>query len=271
MKANELFDGIGRGQFHKPGALRCLRLFKVDKDFLKLLQDEVRSFMASQPPSHVVDGDHVTNWTKPYGKALQWSLKNRSGKTNDHSSDHDNDYRGKKFGLADEFPRIAQVVDQWPEATNFRLNSMWPQSGLSPHEEDVCFKHQGKGVCKVRLHLPVIADRHSLQLLDGEKFNFKAGEVYYFNNGCVHAAENRSETDQRVHLVWDQWLSESVAEQFLGEVDRPAWLWRTSARKVAVKERVHVATYEIEEAPPGIRWTWEEWQDAEKAFHPGFS
>jgi len=54
---------------HGPGP-RTLKLFKV------------------REPSSVGDYDHVTNWTQPFGQAVQFSLLNASGRFDDTSTDH---------------------------------------------------------------------------------------------------------------------------------------------------------------------------------------
>lgn len=52
--------------------------------------------LANSQVSIKVDEGHITNWTSPFGDAVQYSLKNKSGDFNDTSIDHDLNLTDKK-------------------------------------------------------------------------------------------------------------------------------------------------------------------------------
>ena len=161
----------------------CLAL---DPSWFADVQREIELILRNRPSSDPSQKTHPTNWTNPYGGVTQHSLYNTSGNTADTSSDHTHDLTGKSF-VATECPALARLVNAFSgHAINFRLNGMMGQSGLSPHEENVI---HGERV-RVRLHLPVFTNDQVEMMLDGEKFHFREGYIYYFNNGCVHAAAN---------------------------------------------------------------------------------
>ena len=90
---------------------------------------------------------------------------------------------------------------------------MGPESGLSPHEENVVFpKGADEMKVKMRFHLPVFTNRQTKMLLDWNWYQFHEATIYYFNNGCIHAAANSSEDKSRVHLVWDMWARQSTLD-----------------------------------------------------------
>lgn len=252
--------GIGRGQFHKPGARKCQRLLKVDETFHRQLVDEALQIRGSARASEVTDPEHVTNWTKPYGTALQFSLKNRTGDLQDFSADHNGRLDGKRFHHADRFPTLAAFVGSLPGAINMRLNVMGPSSGLSPHEEDVVFRDGKGGVdYKVRFHLPLVTNDDVWMLLDGDCFRFTPPYIYYFNNGCIHASQNLG-SEERMHLVWDMWLDDAFDPMFRGDYPSP-WAMRvaTHDQVMTVEKVVPVDSYEQEAVPAGRRLTWDQY------------
>lgn len=262
MTPETLMRNIGDGQFHRPNTTTCMQLFTVDPYMLDALASEAEDLVRTNDPSKVDTETHVTNWTKPYGQALQFSLKNRSGRLDDFSGDHDNLTSGKRFHHAARYPHIADFVDNFPAATNFRLNVMGTQSGLSPHEEDVVFKNGQQIVFKTRFHLPVVTNSQAHMLLEEKLYHFSAGCVFWFNNGCVHAARNLGDTP-RIHLVWDQWLTEATYHQMWAGSPfsrQPGWL-HASHRTPSVVDSYPVDTYEVQDAPDGWRVTPEQFDE----------
>lgn len=221
LTAPDLFTGIGLGQFHQPGALRTMRLFAGSPVLLDQVAAEAEEVIGSLPASEVTRPGHVTRWTKPYGRVRQWSLLGRGRGTDSTRDDHDGTRDGKTCSLDPiRFPTLTRFVETFGHATNMRLNVLDAASGLSPHEEPVVYPvGDGEVVYRVRFHYPIISNPDAVVLLDGAEYHLGVGDVWYFNNGCVHAARNGG-TEWRAHLVWDQWLTEETWAQMFAP-DRP--------------------------------------------------
>ena len=82
MTPRELLNGLRDGNFHE-GGIRCLRLIRLHDGFFAGLQSEAAQLCEREQPSEVRARDHVTNWTRPRGEVLQFSLFNLSGSAGD--------------------------------------------------------------------------------------------------------------------------------------------------------------------------------------------
>ena len=162
--------------------------------------------------SSVSSKTHVTNWTRPKGEAYQYSLLNNDGKFENYSRDHNKSIKEKKFHHSDKYPKLAQFISAFPSSVNFRINVFGYNSGLSQHEEDICFIHSltARPSMRVRFHLPIITNCESNMFVEGDVVHFDEGHIYFFHNGCVHAAENNDLKQSRIHLVWDMLLTEDT-------------------------------------------------------------
>jgi hypothetical protein len=241
----QVLDQIARGDFHRKGGLKCARLFSVERAFFSRLATEVQQLVERNLPSDVQNEDHVTNWTKPFGRAIQFSLLNGSGRFDDTSVDHDLSVRDKAFHHADQYPTINEFVKLFPHATNMRLNGMSPGGGLSPHEEHVGRRVGRTFRYRARFHLPISTNDDALMYLDGDKYQFKAGEIYFFNNGCIHSAVNHGDTT-RFHLVWDMLMTAETTSLMFGDDSHPP-LMRVPLveRDVPVHSQEPVREYQI--------------------------
>ncbi|WP_428265317.1 aspartyl/asparaginyl beta-hydroxylase domain-containing protein [Haliangium sp.] len=209
MDIATLLDGIRAGDQHQ-GGIRCLRLFRLDRDYFSALRDQVVRLCDREHPSDVSRPEHITNWTRPVGQVQQFSLLAGSGRYDDFSSDHDQSCLGKRFHGAAEYPLLGAFVAAFPHAINVRINLLGPGAGLSPHEEHALFRTRAGTIgARVRLHLPVVTTPAAELVLDGEVHHLDAGTIYYINHGCVHAAFNRGDS-ARIHLVWDLLLTHDV-------------------------------------------------------------
>ncbi len=216
MDAETYYRQIRRANHHR-GGLKCLKLFTIAPEFLEGLAREVRRLVEAHVPSEVENSEHATNWTKPFGQAVQYSLLNRSGILDDFSTDHDGSVRMKRFHYGDRFPCLRAFIQTFRHATNMRLNGMGNASGLSPHEEHtVLYSDEGTACLRARFHLPIVTNQGAEMLLDGDLYRFEAGSVYYFNNGCVHSARNRGD-EFRYHLVWDMLFTEETFDLMFSE------------------------------------------------------
>jgi hypothetical protein len=190
------------------GGLKMQPCLAVDATWFAAIQEDVRKLQAQRPSSDVSQKSHPTNWTNPYGNATQHSLLNASGKTEDTATDHDLKAEGKLFS-APECPAIQRLQAAFAgRALNFRLNGLMAKSGLSPHEENVI--HGDK--VRLRFHLPVFTNERAEMMLDGARFRFLPGYIYFFNNGCVHSAGNGDDSP-RYHFVWDVFFDEWIEER----------------------------------------------------------
>jgi hypothetical protein len=217
MQAETVLNGILLGNYHR-GGMKCRRLFRVEESFFARLVAEVKLFVEKFTPSCVQDANHVTNWTRPYGTAVQFSLLNESGCLDDFDKDHNWTRKGKRFHYAADFPTMAKFIDAFPHAYNMRLNGMGKKSGLSLHEEHVVFPTaDGRQVqVRARFHLPILTSQAVEMVLDGEAFHFEAGSIFFFNNGCIHSATNAGDTF-RYHFVWDTLLTEVAYQQMFAD------------------------------------------------------
>jgi hypothetical protein len=248
-----LLRGLARANYHR-GGVKTLRLFRVERAFFARLQEDTRRFVARHQPSEVRAEGHVTSWTRPFGTVVQFSLKNRSGRPEDTSSDHDPDRAGKRFHWPEEFPALAAFIDAFPDAVNMRLNGLGTRGGLSPHEEHVVRRpRDGPCFVSVRFHLPVRTTDEAEVLLDGELFRLEEGSVFLFNNGCIHSAVNRGPAF-RYHLVWDMPLSARVFSAMFRAVPPAPFLAPAAGADcvVAPVGRVAVTDYETYGPPREI-------------------
>lgn len=219
MNTEALLTGIRDANYHE-GGIRCLQIFRVEEAYFSELQREVKRLCQDQTGSKANESGHITHWAGPRGEVVQYSLLNRSSRYDDFHSDHDLSSFGKRFHGAAKYPGLARLASLFPEATNFRVNSMGPQARLSPHEEHSVIRTQAGSVAlRIRLHLPVFTNPAAELMLDGEIYHLEAGIMYFVNHGCVHSACNGG-NDIRVHLVWDVLLTRN-AYSFLFKDEPP--------------------------------------------------
>lgn len=244
MNAEALLSGIRDADAHR-GGVSCLRLFRVERALGLALREEVDRLCDGEPSSDVQEREHVTHWTRPSGAVRQFSLWNRSGDFADFSEDHDLSCRGKAFHHAQRYPRLAAFVGSFQQAINFRVNWLGPGAGLAPHEEHSLFISQaGTPAVRARFHLPLRTSLGARMMLAGALYRFSPRTLYYFNQGCVHGADNPGDMP-RVHLVWDQLLTAAAFAQMFGNAPAPDGLQRLpeADRPVPVLGRVTVGAY----------------------------
>jgi hypothetical protein len=246
---SEFLRSVASVNFNGTGP-KALRLFQVEAGFFEQLKTELVRLTTAYSPSQVQDYGHATNWTNPFGAAVQFSLLNRSGKFDDTSCDHNLSLTGKAFHHASEFPRVAEFIGAFPHALNMRLNGMGKKSGLSPHEENVVHwcgpKRPHQFFVRARFHLPIQTNPQAMVLLDGETFHFEERTIYFFNNGAVHSANNQGDT-YRYHLVWDMLLSRETFALMFAQQELPHFLRGVpeGQREVAPAGAVTVVDYAI--------------------------
>jgi hypothetical protein len=183
--------------------LCCGLLEKVDS--FTEIKKEVINFIENNKPSHVNTEEHGTYWTNPFGKVLQFNLLHPHGKYEDFSNN-------SGIFLDQKYPHLTRFVQRWADdLISFRINILNVKSGLSQHKETIIIKlPNGKIGLKTRFHLPIQTNKSAKVFLDGSLYHLEEGNVYYFNNSCVHSASNLEEN--RVHLVWDTYLSKNIEE-----------------------------------------------------------
>ncbi len=206
MRMADFRQGVEQAASTHHGGIKLAPCLRLDPAWFATIVEEVRGLVATRAPSEVGDKSHPTYWTGPYGRATQHSLFNASGVTSDTSTDHNHRHEGKTFN-APECPALHRFVRCFESRLlNVRLNGLMHGAGLSPHEE---FVVHGEHL-RLRFHVPIVTSEKATLVLDDERFHLRSGLLYYFNNGCVHGAENLGE-DTRYHLVFDMFLDE--------------WLW----------------------------------------------
>ena len=259
MEAFEVLRRLAAGNYHHADGLRAFHIGKVATPVLQALLSDMRELVQKWPPSVVREGEHVTGWTRPVGDVKQWSLFNTHGQTEDTRDDFRYDNLSEKAPLP--LDGIATLAGSLPDLVNMRLNMIGPLSSLSPHEEPLDRDLGGGRVAlRARFHLPLRTTQKALMLADGDLFNFEAGHVYLFNNGCVHSASNEAKSD-RVHLVWDQLMTERALDAMFGSTP-PEWL-EQDLRDAPVAGRLEVDDWERQWA-----LTEEEFYSRALVFHP---
>ena len=206
MHRSNLVQEIINADLHQ-GGCRSLT-FNKPKNFNFIKQDCLQ-LVKHNTPSDVTDASHRTRWTNPYGEAKQWSLWNDSGQFDETKSININDNLNRKFHYQEDYPHLGNFLSNWPDKINARINLLGPNSGLKQHEEQILHKHDNDVVIRIRFHLPLQTNDDCFVFLDGDVYNYKEGEIYFFNNGCVHGAMNESDQD-RYHLVWDCVLTKRI-------------------------------------------------------------
>lgn len=216
MNAADFFAGLLAGDQHRDG-IRCLRLFHFAGGPFESLCEEVHRYCRTHRPSRVDDAGHVTHWTDSTGRVEQYSLLNRSGRSDDFSVDHDTSCQGKWFFDGDRFPMMGRLIGDWPSLVNFRLNILHSGAALQAHEEHLPFRTRSGTVGgRLRFHLPVQTNDRAELILDGLVYRLERDVVYLVNQGCVHAAVNGSGA-ARVHLVWDSLLTAELFGFLFGD------------------------------------------------------
>jgi hypothetical protein len=212
---HEALVGIRDGNYHA-GGFRCLQLLRLNEHCFAELRADVARLCHHEHPSDVRADDHVTNWTRPRGENLQFSLLNSSGRCEDFSDDHDLSCFGKRFHLGDEYPSLRRFIEAFPHAINFRVNVLGPGARLAPHEEHSIIRTRtGLISACVRFHLPIVTNPAAELILGGQVFHLVAGTIYFVNHGCIHSARN-SGSQRRIHLVWDLLLTRESYDATFG-------------------------------------------------------
>lgn len=217
-KSMEILEGLARGNYHHEDGIRALYLGPLDQEFMADLKKEAKNIVHARQPSVVKQGQHVTGWTRPKGQVEQWSLFNTHGRTEDTSNDFSYNLKGKKPIRMPRSPNIAALC-KLPALVNMRLNVIHPGSGLSPHEEHLPRRiGHNKVSMRARFHIPLWTNNECHMLADNNLYHFEEGELYLFNNGCVHSATNDGNT-ARAHLVFDMLMTSEAMEKMFGHID----------------------------------------------------
>ncbi len=240
-----MINSIDQFKEHYP-SIKLIPCFRVKDSVMNEIEKEVKQMTENCQKSLVNSPDHITNWTKPYGTAIQLSLFNSSGDTSDFSTDHNNSQKGKFF-VEPNAKNVNSILKMFEHSVlNFRINGMGKNSGLSPHKES----NIRNGWHKCRFHLPVFTSKNSWVMIGWEKFWLKRGIIYFFNNGLVHSAGNTGE-ETRYHLVWDTILDDKLYNEFFNEetmeIPYPNLLTRIPKEEInelLYSEPVEVTSYE---------------------------
>ena len=112
--------------------------------------------------------------------------------------------------LAQEFPATREFMEAFAEARGGRLGRarfarLPPGNRVAAHVDRGEYYRQ-----RDRFHLVLQSERGSLLQAGGETVRLQVGELWWFDNKALHAAENDSDSD-RIHLIFD--VSHRSAEQ----------------------------------------------------------
>lgn len=214
----QILKGLARGNFHHADGIRALYLGPMDEMFIADLKANVSNIMEHRQPSIVREGEHTTGWTKPRGRVEQWSLYNNHGRTDDTSNDFEYRVEDKRVINNPPSPSIAALC-KLPSVVNMRLNIIHPGSSLSPHEEHITRRVGHNQVSmRARFHIPLWTNPGCKMLADGNLYHFEEGNLYLFNNGCVHGAINDGDS-ARAHLVFDLLMTQAAMDIMFRDLD----------------------------------------------------
>lgn len=251
MNQAALFAGIRDGNYHE-GGIRCLQLFRLEGTFFAELRSEVERLCATEQPSDVSRPEHVTNWTRPLGTVLQFSLLNASGRYDDFSADHRTTCLGKRFHGSEKYPTLSKFISTFPDTINFRVNVLGPRARLSAHEEHSVIRTASMSVgLRVRFHLPVVSSPLAEMMLDGYVYHLRPGTGYFVNHGCIHSARNGGER-HRIHLVWDMLLTRAAFACAFGDEPAPPPLLRIPENQQTLAALRTVRTGAYLRLPPPV-------------------
>lgn len=228
-----LLRDIERAKMRRRG-MKCAHLLHVDPVFFAALQTECLALTAEATRVALDDKAHVQNWINHYGVTVQTRVDKMVAKQTLDTA---------------LFPHLHRFTRAFPNAIEMRINGLAPHSGIPHHEESLFLFHEQerKLYIQARFHLPLQTNAGAEIQLAGEIFHFAAGEIYFFNQGAVHAARNLGQTI-RYHLVWDLVLTaEAYAEMFDPVGPTLPFLTRAplNARLVTPKKRYWVGKYAV--------------------------
>lgn len=259
MDGIEVLRRLAAGNYHHADGMRALHIGAVDPSLFGALLLDAGVLTREWLPSLVREGSHSTGWTRPVGEVKQWSLFNTHGCTDVTSDDFRYDNIPDKRAVP--LSSIEVLAKSLPDLVNMRMNLIGPSSSLSPHEESLDRPlPDGRVALRARFHLPLITTPRALMLADGDLFHFEAGQLYMFNNGCVHSAANYEDAD-RVHLVWDQLMTERAVDAMFGSTP-PSWITQTLT-PVPVVDSMEIVNWERQ-----YELSEDEFYSRELVFHP---
>jgi len=210
MRYGEFVSGITKAYQHA-GGIKTLRLGELEQHWFRQIQSECSWIIENAGSSDVATPQHVTNWTRPTGQVRQFSLFNDTGNSSDTKGDYGylGDSRKKHLTFPD-LPGLSRFAGLFrPALRNLRLNGMGMKSALNAHEEGSIYVARIKRNYIMRFHLPVFTNEQAFVYLDGERFHYEERSLYFFNHGCVHAANNLG-SEPRYHLVLDCFLDRDL-------------------------------------------------------------
>lgn len=208
----ELIQKIVDANYQHNPEIFILQLFDLNPDFFENVSKEVLQLIHENQPSYATSPTHNSYWSRPEGMISQFSLLNVSGILSDYSADHNLSSKNKKFFHGDRYPNLATFISLFPDSTNFRINVLHEKSHFTQHQEDICVPNQisNKPSLKLRFHLPILTNKNAVMLMQGDAYHFDPGTIYFFHNGCIHDGVNMSESEPRVHLLWDMLLTKDT-------------------------------------------------------------
>lgn len=110
----------------------------------------------------------------------------------------DNDLCKKFFDISKDLTKI--LNDKFGEGSiyNIQFSFLPPQGRIKPHyDTGLIFS------LSHRIHLPIITDNQSIFTIGDQEFKFKVNQLIEINNKKVHSVVNKSEDQNRIHLILD--------------------------------------------------------------------
>ena len=203
--------------------IKILRLFRCEDSLFQQIAYEVKS-LASSFEGQVLDQDHPTtkyvqshdpNWTMKPKSLHQYSLYNSRDDVLFNDEDHHWHESERSFNSA--LPALKSFFSRYfgnTELQNFRLQTIQGTAEIGKHREKLIGIPKRTHHFKIRFHLPIVTNSSVQFEMDTVKFQMTAGNVYLFNQACLHNVINDGKR-VRSHLIFDCYLNSHVIEQLI--------------------------------------------------------
>lgn len=204
------------------GEIKILKIFQCNSRLFENMQEEIMSLVKRDHGQILTTGhvtfDYISKWDPTWrlkpGTVYQYSLYNSKNDFCFFDEDHHWCPGGKFNSTLKYVPKFFATNFRDSELQNFRVNAIAGGGDLGQHRERIVAIPKREQHYKLRFHLPIITNPGVRFLMDGCPFKMEEKWIYLFNQGCMHSVTN-DEDALRVHLVWDCYLNDYIAQKMI--------------------------------------------------------
>ena len=216
-KCNDVIDKLVTRE------IKRLRLFRCDDTSFRHITREVQSLAASSS-GQTLDGEHPTtkyvqtndpSWTMKPRSLHQYSLYN--SRDDVLSNDEDHHWHKSEHNFNPFLPTLKSFFSRYfgrTELQNIRLQTNRGTVGIGEYRERIIGIPKREHHFQIRFHLPIANNPGVRFTMDTESFQRMVGNVYLFNQACLHSVENQGDR-VRSHLIFDYYLDNHVIEKLI--------------------------------------------------------